>query len=98
MIVVRNVFRLKFGKSKEARTHVKEAIALNQKLGVKSVRALFDVTGHSYTLVFETSHDSLSDFESKLQTVFGNKEWEALYEKLKPLCESGHREIFSVVE
>jgi hypothetical protein len=98
MIVVRNVFRLKFGKAKDAKAIIKEAIALNNKHQVKSTRALMDLTGPSYTLVFETEHESLADFESKIQSMFGDKEWSAFYEKMVPLCESAHRDIYTVVD
>jgi hypothetical protein len=98
MILVRNVFQLKFGKAKDAKAIIKDAIALNKKHGVKSTRALTDLTGPSYTLVFETGHDSLSEFESKIQSMFGDKEWGVFYEKMIPLCESAYREIFSVIE
>ena len=45
MIVVRNVFRLKFGTAKEARKLWAEGHALSAKLGGHPQRALVDVTG-----------------------------------------------------
>jgi hypothetical protein len=47
MIVVRNVFRLKFGRSKEAVGLWKEGLALGKKLGFqsKSNRVLTDLVG-----------------------------------------------------
>ena len=97
MIVVRNVFHLKFGKAKDVKPMVNDAIALNKKLGVNYVRAMMDVTGDSYTMVFETGHDSLAEFELRIQTLFGNSEWEAMYQKMIPFVESAHREIFTVI-
>ncbi|HEY5124432.1 MAG TPA: NIPSNAP family protein [Ignavibacteria bacterium] len=98
MIIVRNTFRLKFGKAKDAQALVKEAIAINKKLGIPNARAMMDLTGESYTLVFETGHQSLSDFEKNLKTVFASEEWAAMYQKMIPLVDSAHRDIFTVVE
>ncbi|MCE1166359.1 MAG: hypothetical protein LWX07_13255 [Bacteroidetes bacterium] len=98
MIIVRNVFRLKFGKAKEAKAHIKEAVEFNKSFGLKHVRAMIDLTGPSYTLVFETGHDSLASFEADLGRIFADEKWGEMYEKLKPFCESGYREIFTVVE
>jgi hypothetical protein len=56
MIVVRNVFQLKFGKAKEAVALLKEGLAIQKKAlsGVEfSTRVLTDVTGPFYTLVLE---------------------------------------------
>ncbi|MCI0472002.1 MAG: NIPSNAP family protein [Ignavibacteria bacterium] len=96
MIAVRNVFNLKFGRAKEAKTLMNEAVEINRKNGLKDVRVFTDLTGPSYTIVFETYHESLADFESKLQALFGNAEWRTMYDKFTPLVESAHRQIFTV--
>ncbi len=99
MIVVRNVFQLKFGKAREAVAICKEGIALFQRLGfTKESRLLTDVSGNFYTLVLENSFDSLADFERGGKENMGKEEWRAWYARFSPLCEGGHREIFSVVE
>jgi hypothetical protein len=101
MIVVRNVFRLKFGKAKEAVALVKEGLAIQRRAvtGVEfSSRVLTDVTGPFYTLVLELTVPNMSAFESYAPKLFGDKEWQANYQKLAPLVESGYREVFSVVE
>jgi hypothetical protein len=46
----------------------------------------------------EISFDSLADFERAGKEVMNKEEWRAWYARFVPLCESGHREIFSVVE
>jgi hypothetical protein len=99
MIVVRNVFKLKFGKAKEGVALWKEGIALGKKLGftAKSLRLLTDLTGPFYTVVFENTHDSLADFEGSAKTLMGNAEWQAWYGKISAITESGYREIFNVV-
>ena len=101
MVVVRNVFQLQFGKAKEAVALMKEGLAI-QKRAITDVefstRMLTDVTGPFYTLVLELSVPSLSTFESYAPKLFGNKEWQANYQKVGELVESGYREIFTVVE
>ena len=54
MIVIRNVFQLKFGKAREALAVMKEGVAIQKRLAADvSARLLTDVTGPHYTLVLE---------------------------------------------
>jgi hypothetical protein len=99
MIVIRNVFRLKFGKAKEAVALFKEGIAIQKRSGSTfSTRLLTDLTGPFYTVVLELSVPSLSAFESEAPRLMGDKDWQANYQKTTALVESGYREIFNVVE
>ena len=99
MIVIRNVFQLKFGKAREALAISKEGLALFQRLGfTKGSRVLTDVSGNFYTLVLENTFDSLADFEPAGKEVMSREEWRAWYARFSQLCEGGRREIFSVVE
>ena len=98
MIVVRNVFRVKFGRAKEAIELWKEGLPLAKRLGFTAKsRVLTDVVGQFYTLVFENSFESLSDFETNSKKIMSSSEWQAWYQKVSGLIESGHREIFNVV-
>jgi len=97
MIVVRNVFKLKFGKAKEVKVLMQEAVSINKKNGINDVRVLTDITGPSYTMVFETTHESLAVFESKIHTILGSPEWGKMYEKFIPFVDSAYREIFTIV-
>jgi hypothetical protein len=101
MVVIRNVFQLRFGKAKEAVALMKEGLAI-QKRAVTDVefstRVLTDVTGPFYALVLELTVPSLATFEAFAPKLFGNKEWQANYQKVGALVESGYREIFTVVE
>ena len=98
MIVVRNVFQLKFGKAREAKEAMTALLSINRRMGVaKDMRVLTDVTGPFYTLVLEMSFPSLGDFESGRSTM-SDAAWKEAYAKFVPLVESGHREIYSVVE
>ncbi len=101
MIVVRNVFQLKFGKAREAVALMKEGVALQKKAlaGVDfSTRLLTDVTGPYYTLVLELTVPNLATFESYAPRLFGDKDWQAKYQQMVPLVESGHREVFTIVD
>jgi hypothetical protein len=101
MIVIRNVFQLKFGKAREAVALMKESIAIQKRVmsGLEySTRVLTDVTGPFYTLVLEVTVPDLATFESNAPRLFGDKEWQANYQKVAPLVESGSREVFSIVD
>ena len=101
MVVIRNVFRLKFGKAREAVALMKETRAIEKRVmsGVEySSRVLTDVTGPFYTLVLEITVANLATFESNSPRLFSDKEWQAQSQKMASLVDSGYREIFSVVE
>lgn len=72
MIVVRNVFRLKFGQARPAVAHWKK--------------------GLEHTLA------SMAEFEQTAPAIMANTYWHAWYQKFVPLCESGSREILTLVE
>lgn len=55
MIVVRDVFQLKFGKAREAREVMKEGMEIARKYNVGPGRILTDLVGPAYTLVLESS-------------------------------------------
>jgi len=98
MILVRNVFQLKFGKAREAKALMKENEALQKKHGGgSSVRFLTDVTGQYYTFVMEMTYENLASFERSATEMMGSKEFGEWYQKFTPLVESGRREIFSIV-
>ena len=101
MVVIRNVFRLKFGKTREAVALAKEGMAIQKKAlsGVDfSTRLLTDVTGPFYTLVLELTVPNLGIFEASAPKLFGDKDWQANYQKMTPLVESGYREVFTIVD
>ena len=98
MILVRDVFRLKFGKAKDAKTLMQESKKIMPEEQLKNSRLLFDLVGPSYTMVLESTHKSLADFEAEMKQVFNQAEWAAWYQKFIPIVESSYREIFTVVE
>jgi len=98
MIVVRNVFRLRFGAAKEAKALWREGRAIAARLGGGPQRALVDVTGPFYTMVLEATYPSLAAWESEGQLAMAAEEWKQWYARFVPLIESGYREVFSEVE
>ena len=98
MIVVRNVFRLKFGKAKEAIALLKEGIAIQKRAGLDmKQRLMTDLVGTFYTLVLEFTVSNMAELEATMPKVMGHKDWHANYEKFSALVESGYREIFTIV-
>jgi len=99
MILVRDIFHLKFGKAKDAKVLLKEGQELNKKFGFDNTRALTDlVTNHSYTLVLESEWKNLADWEGSMAKGLGADEWQKWYQKFVPLCETASREILNIVE
>jgi hypothetical protein len=99
MIVVRNVFRLKFGKAKEAVALLKEGITIQKRAGIEmNQRILTDLVGEFYTIVLEITVPSLSALEANMPKVSGDKDWQSYYRRFCEVVESGYREIFSIVE
>ena len=97
MIVVRNVFQLKFGKAKDAIELAKESIELMKKHGQPVPNFMTDLTGEFYTLVMEAKYDDLTLYEKSSREAMGTKEFEQWYGKFVPLVESGRREIYNVL-
>ena len=101
MVVIRNVFRLKFGKAREAVALVKEGVAIQKRVGTGvdfATRVLTDVTGPFYTVVLEMTVPTLAAFEGDAPKLMGDKDWQANYQKIGSLVESGYREVFTLVE
>ena len=103
MVVIRNVFRLKFGKAREAVALFKEGIAIQKRVGAAGgldfpTRLLTDVTGPFYTVVLELTVPNLAAFEGAAPQLLGDKDWQANYQKIGSLVESGYREVFTLVE
>ena len=98
MILIRDVFQLKFGKARDALAVWKEMADHAKKAGWPGQpRVLTDLVGPYYTLVMETTAKDLHSWETEMQTML-DPEWRTIYAKFTPLVEGGHREIFTVQE
>lgn len=98
MILVRDIFHLKFGKARDGIAMWKEGQAMLKKAGYNPTRLLTDITGKYYRLVLESTYTSLKEFEDRFQDAQGNDEWRKWYERFMPICESGEREIFRILD
>ena len=97
MIIVRDVFRLKFGKARDAKALIEESKKLPVQFGTDGRQVLTDLVGPSYTLVLETNFPSLAVFEQEMGKSMGHQEWKSWYEKFQVLVDSSYREIFTLV-
>ena len=99
MIVVRDIFQLKFGQAGQAIELWKQILEINRKLGYGGTsRMLTDLVGSAYyTLVLESTYESMGEFEEAIKKVLKNQEWRGIYNKIVPLTERGRREILNVV-
>ena len=98
MIVVRDVFQLKFGMAKDAIALMKEAKPLFDADMSSPIRVMVDVTGQAYTMVLESSYPSLAEYEKEMSSGMGDPRWQDWYERFKPVCESSFREIWRGVD
>ena len=99
MILVRDVFQLKFGKTRDAKALLSEGKEIAKRVGYGAPdRVLTDLTGSYYTFVMESRHESLAAYEESLGNTFGADEWGKWYQSFVPLVEKGHREIFTIVD
>ena len=98
MILVRDIFQLKFGKAREASALLKEGMKHIKDMGSSSIRLLTDLTGPFYTLVMESTFENLSEFEKSLRNETADEQWKVWYQKFIPLVDSGRREIFTIVK
>ena len=98
MIVVRDVFYLKFGKAKDARNLMSEFAEIMKEYTSESARFLTDFTGESYRLIFEASFTDLGTYEKTLKESFAKDVWHQWYEKFIPLVNRSEREILNVIE
>jgi hypothetical protein len=98
MIVVRDVFQLKFGAAREAVALWQEGLDfMRQSDAVRDVRLLTDLTGDYYTLVLESTYDSLADYDATMRSSMGEASWKSWYARFSPLVDHGRRELFTVV-
>ena len=97
MILVRNIFEVKFGKMKDAMMLWKDADTLLKTVGHTPNRITTDLSGQFYTLVVESVYDSLTAYDKANAEMGRNGEWSKWYQKFVPLVESGRRELYTIV-
>ena len=96
MILVRNVFQLKWGKADEALALTEQFRAISESQGMKGLRLLTDLGGPMFTLVQEMEVESLSEWEQSRGSLFATPEWQAIFARMSELIESGRTEFYNI--
>lgn len=97
MFIVREIFYLQFGRYKDAKVLIDEAMNGGLMPQTTGNRVLTDFTGESYRLIFESTYHTLADFERELAKDMGKVNWKEWYEKFKVLIRHSEREILKQV-
>lgn len=97
MYIVRDIFQLKFGHSREAVALLKQAKDGGLLPEAKAMRALTDFTGDAYRLVLEEGFESLADYETHLTSGMRHPDWQKWYGDFKQHIAYSHREILREV-
>ncbi|MDB5230899.1 MAG: hypothetical protein JWN76_1704 [Chitinophagaceae bacterium] len=95
MLIVREIFQLKFGAYRQVRSLLDDAI--EKKLLSPGLRILTDFTGDGYRFIIEQPAEDLADFERKLKEELSQPAWGEWYQKFMPHVQSSHREILKVI-
>lgn len=96
MMIERNVFRIKYGKMKEAKAiWLKICETLTPALDTK-FRLLTDLTGPAYTLVMEIELRDFNHIEVLKEKWTSSTEVVALYQQFILVCDSSERTLFQI--
>ncbi len=94
MVLVRDVFQARYGKGGELVALFKE---IRQQWPAQSVdHILTDASGPFFTVVTETTVESLAAWEQHIAAIFSRPEFGAWFARMTPLVESGRREFYNV--
>ncbi|MCZ7556241.1 MAG: hypothetical protein M5R41_07560 [Bacteroidia bacterium] len=97
MILVRDIFRIRFGQMKGALASLKAFSSDLTESGEEfPMRVLTDVTGPYYTLVLESTFENLAAWESMSHSEMATAKWQEWYKNFLPFLEDGKREIFTI--
>jgi hypothetical protein len=96
MIVVRDVYQVKFGKIDQLLDLFDDAQhSWAQKY---NYRVLTDASGPFYTAVAEVQVTNLGEWEKLLAETYSNPDFVQWFSLMEPLIESGRREFYNLVE
>ncbi len=98
MLLVRDVFRCKPGKSRQVAEMFKKTISSMEKLdGFRNPRVMLDLVANYWTVVLESEVDSLERFESHMTAFSSRPEVREALAGYMDLVEGGEREIYKIV-
>ena len=99
MILVRDIFHLKYGMAKPFKDAMKEGKSMMEStVGMSTMRLLADLVGDAYTFVLEGTYDNLGAYEAAMSNVTDPNWGKWYHDTMVPLIESGKREIFTIVD
>lgn len=95
MVLVRDVFQVKFGQMDKVLEVLK--VAAEKDLSTTSVsHILTDISGPHFTLVIETKAESVDAHWAAMQESFKDPELAETMGSVMQLVESGHREYYTI--
>jgi hypothetical protein len=100
MILVRQVFRAKYGRGDELVALFREFNARMQEAGEAGprFRVLTDVSGPFFTVVSEVEVESLAAWEGLFAEAMAQTWMEDWFGRMMPLVETGSREFYRIEE
>jgi len=98
MIIVRDVFQLKYGTARPVKALMQESKKFMTPERQKNSRVMFDLVGPAYTMVLENTYANISEWEKDMSSTFNEEEWKTWYPKFTPHVNSSYREIFTLLE
>ena len=96
MILVRNIFRCKFGKAGELARLLQETRGQWGPVGQLPMRVLTDLSGPFDTVVTETVIESIDEYNRLLRERFADAEVARRLAPMASLVESGWREYYTI--
>lgn len=85
MIVVRDVFRARYGKGDELVSLFKESNKIRPK--EPGYRMMTDLSKTFFTVVTEAVYENLSAWEADIRKYFGDERFTAWFERMVPLTD-----------
>ena len=98
MILVRQIFKAKYGKAGEVASRMREASSvISRVLGEDHRwRVMTDLTGPFDTVVFEIENDSMAEWEKTRSTMFQHPEFRQSIAPFMDLLDSGESQLFTI--
>ncbi len=96
MILVRNVFQVKWNKMDEVLAGMAQMRSLSEDLGRPRQRVLTDLGGPMFTLVVEMEVESVDQWQQQQQQMFSDPKWQAAAANMPDVFESGRTEFYTI--
>jgi hypothetical protein len=97
MYIIREIFHLQFGRYREAKALIDEAIQKQLLMQPAGSRILTDFTGTGYRMIVELPFATLAEYEADLKKELDRNGWVTWYDKFKSLVRYSEREILKQV-